>query len=287
MGPAGARSLAASHDLGAALAVLAGGPYGKYVQPGQTVIQAQRAVAATLLWHCRVLAGWLPREGAQAVRVLAGWFEIANVDGLLEGFAGGAAGPSPYQLGSLATAWPRLAAARDRGDLRRRLAATPWGDPGGEDDRSISVAMRLHWAARVRTSVPGAHEWAAGAAALMLGRELAQGHVLDVQPSLVSRAVGRELTSATSLDQLAAQLPTCARWSVLTARTLDDLVVAETAWWARLESEANASSHSASSPPAQITAALAMLSADAWRVRAALALAARGGAPLGAFDALG
>ncbi len=286
LGRAASRSLAASSDLGTAVASLSTGPYGRYVRPGQTVVQAQRAVATTLLWHGRVLAGWLPREGAQAVRVLAGWFEIANVDALLAAFSTGVEVPPPYVLGSLATAWPRLAGSGDRTELRRRLAMTPWGDPGREDDRSISFVMRLAWAARVRTGVSGAHEWAAGAAALLLARELVQGHALDVPPALVSRAVGRDITSATTLDELAGRLPTRAAWAVRTARTLGDLDAAETAWWTHLESQADARSRSVGSGQLQITAALALLAADAWRVRAALALAARGGAPLEAFDAL-
>ena len=42
--------------------------------------QAQRAVGDSMLWNLRVLSGWLPSSGSEASRVLAGWFEIANVD---------------------------------------------------------------------------------------------------------------------------------------------------------------------------------------------------------------
>ena len=45
------------------------------------------------------------------LRTLAGWFEIANTDELLDGLTGGATGPM-FQLGALATAWPRLQVAR-------------------------------------------------------------------------------------------------------------------------------------------------------------------------------
>ena len=41
----------------------------------QTLAQAQQAVAATLLWDLRAPAGWLPRDGVDWLRVLAGWFE--------------------------------------------------------------------------------------------------------------------------------------------------------------------------------------------------------------------
>jgi hypothetical protein len=111
LGAGAARTLAASSSLEVALAALAASPYRQEVRPGQRLAEAQRAVAATLLWHLRVLAGWLPREGADMLRLLAGWFEVANVDELLHRLAGGEA-EEPFRLGALATAWPRLAPAR-------------------------------------------------------------------------------------------------------------------------------------------------------------------------------
>jgi hypothetical protein len=285
VGRAGARSLAACGDLEAALTGLANGPYGRYVHAGQTVAQAQRGVAATLLWHGRVLAGWVPPGGAQELRALAGWFEIANIDGLLDTFSGVAAAP-PFRLGSLATAWPRLDGSRTRAELRQRLAATPWGDPGGEDDRSISMALRLRWAGRVRAGAPGARRWASGAVALLLAREVAAGRGVDAAPSLLMRAVGADVQSAATIDDLAARLPADARSALGSARTLDELVAAEAAWWARLESDAEAVSRTASLDAPQVVATVALLAVDAWRVRAALALAARGGSPLEAYDAL-
>ena len=59
---------------------------------GQTLAATQHAVAATLLWDLRVLAGWLPRDGVDLLRALACWFEIANVDELLAVAAGRPAG---------------------------------------------------------------------------------------------------------------------------------------------------------------------------------------------------
>lgn len=59
-------------SLEVALAALADTPYGHELHPGQPLAEAQRAVTATLLWHLRVLAGWLPREGPGMLRLLAG-----------------------------------------------------------------------------------------------------------------------------------------------------------------------------------------------------------------------
>ena len=46
--------------------ILADSPYGHGVHVGQTLAEAEHALAATVLWHLRVLAGWQPRPGARA-----------------------------------------------------------------------------------------------------------------------------------------------------------------------------------------------------------------------------
>ena len=58
-------------------------------------------------------------------------------------------------------------------DLRAALAATVWGDPGGDDPAAIRLGLRLGWARRVIGAVEEAAGWAAGAVALLLARELA------------------------------------------------------------------------------------------------------------------
>ena len=76
LGAAGARELAASPGLSEALTSLARTPYGHDIRVTHTLAEAQHAIGATLLWHLRVLSGWLPRGGAEAVRLLAGGFEV-------------------------------------------------------------------------------------------------------------------------------------------------------------------------------------------------------------------
>ncbi|HZD74039.1 MAG TPA: hypothetical protein VE776_09185, partial [Actinomycetota bacterium] len=170
LGAGASRTLAASPSLEVALAALADSPYGHEVRPRLSLAEAQRAVAATLLWHLRVLAGWLPRQGPAMLRLLAGWFEIADVDELLHRLAGKTAEP-PFHLGALATAWPRLATAGSAVELRERLAASPWGDPGGATARAVRLGMRLSWMTQVASELEPAAPWAAGAAALLLARE--------------------------------------------------------------------------------------------------------------------
>src|SRR5690606_12474364 len=140
LGVANARVLAGG-DLAAALTMLAASPY-QPVSPGSSLAEAQRRVAETLLWHLRVLAGWLPADGAQLLRLLAGWYEIAYVEEHLQALSGAAPEP-PYQLGTLATACPRLAGTGSPAELRAALTASAWGDPRGTDPRTISLTMRL------------------------------------------------------------------------------------------------------------------------------------------------
>ena len=63
LGAAAARQLAASGSLADALRVLSATHYGREDLRGQTLAGAQHAVARTVLWDLRVLAGWLPRDG--------------------------------------------------------------------------------------------------------------------------------------------------------------------------------------------------------------------------------
>src|SRR5215472_379416 len=79
VGRAEARTLAGRGSLQDALRELAGSPYGREVEGARSLEEAQRAVAATLLWNLRVLAGWLPPAGGELLRALAAWYEIANV----------------------------------------------------------------------------------------------------------------------------------------------------------------------------------------------------------------
>src|SRR5690606_25789605 len=203
LGVANARVLAGG-SLSEALAALATSPYER-VATGASLGQAQRQVAETLLWHLRVLAGWLPAAGADLLRVLAGWFEIANVDEHLRALAGAAAEP-PYQLGTLATAWPRLAATGSPAELRAALAASAWGDPGGSEPRSVSVALRRVWAERVAGGVGAARAWARGAAALLVAREaLALGRRLpDRAAAVATRLLGTGWPGAGTVPELAA-----------------------------------------------------------------------------------
>lgn len=277
LGRAGVRALAASPSLQDAVATLADTPYGHDVRVGLDLAQAQRAVGDSVLWNLRVLAGWLPSPGAEAMRVLAGWFEIANVDELLRELDGSPA-ESPYRLGTLATAWPQLAGSTSTADLRERLGRTSWGEPGGESRWDIQLGLRLVWADRVAARVPQARTLAVAAAALLLAREtVGRGRRLpDALTGPAARLVGREAIGARTLAELAAALPSSARWALAGVGEPAELWAAETRWWRRLEEQSFALARSGHFDAAQVLGAVGLLAVDAWRVRAALALSGRG-----------
>ncbi|HEY6749354.1 MAG TPA: hypothetical protein VI357_27020 [Mycobacteriales bacterium] len=274
LGPAGARALATGGSLDTALESLARSPYGRDVRPGQSLLDAQRGIAASLLWHLRVLAGWLPAEGAQSVRSLAGWFEIANV----EDRTGRSA---PYRLGRLQVAWPRLAAAGSAEQLRAVLATSAWGDPGGDTPRLVGLRMRCAWAERAAEVSDSARAWAAGGVALLLARErFAAGRDLPAQAVAPAvRLLGETWLDAATLAEAGGRLPRAARGALADITDPADLWRAETSWWHRLEQDGFALLRRPDFGPDAAVGAVAVLAADARRVAGALELAARHAAP--------
>jgi hypothetical protein len=287
LGAGAARQLAASGSLAEALRVLAATHYGRAGLPEQTLAGAQHAVAGAVLWELRVLAGWLPGDGVRLLRALAGWFELANVDELLQALAGRPAG-GEFRLGALATAWPRLRQAASIAGLREALAASPWHDPGEDTMLALRLGMRARWAARVAATGGPARTWAAGGAALLLAGERFTAE-RAVQPSVMDGALsllGPAAAAAGTLEELASRLPAQARWVLTGISSPAGLWRAEAAWWARVESDGLRLLRTSGFGSGPVLGAVAVIAADAWRVRAALEIAARGGGPLEAYDAL-
>jgi hypothetical protein len=277
IGPARARQIAACPGAVAAVAELVETPYGHDVHIGQTRTEAEWGIGATLLWHLRVLAGWLPPGGVEPVRVLAGWFEVANVEEHILRIEGRSAAP-PYRLGALATAWPRLAAAENLEGVRAVLAASPWGDPGSAQAPHIAVAMRVGWAERVIGAVPDARRWASGAVALLAAREAARIDLPGPLAHRIEAIVGTGTFRAGSLPALAAEAVARAGWTLAGHATPQDLWRAEADWWRHVDRGGVALLGRHRFGPRVVVGAIAVLAADAWRTRAALACAARGGA---------
>jgi hypothetical protein len=274
LGRAGVRSLAQSGSLDEAVTALVQTPYGHDVRPGMDLAAAQRAVSESALWNLRVLAGWLPSSGAEVLRVLAGWFEVANVDELLRELDGVPAEP-PYRLGTLATAWPQLAGSTSVADLRERLGRSAWGEPAGTGRWEVQLGMRLVWADRVAGRVPSARDLAAAGVALLLARETAgRGRRLpEALTGPATRLVGLEAARAGTLAALGAAMPSRSGWVLAGVGTPAGLWSAETRWWRRVEQQAFALGRSGGFDADQVLSAAGLLAVDAWRVRAALALA--------------
>lgn len=287
LGPDATRRLASSASLGDALRALAATPYGRGNPPERSLAGAQHAIADAVLWDLRVLAGWLPRDGVQLLRVLAGWFELANADELLQEMSGRPA-DAPFRLGALATAWARLSQAASPAALRAALAASPWRDPGEDTALAIRLGMRARWAARVADCGEPARTWAAGAAAVLLaGERFAAGRAVDpaVLHSLIS-VLGPAAAGAATLEELAGGLPARARWALAGISSPADLWRAEPSWWARVERDGFRLLASSAPGAGTVLGAVAVVSADARRVGAALEAAARGGGSLEAYDAV-
>ncbi|MFA1542872.1 hypothetical protein [Actinomadura monticuli] len=287
LGPGRTRMLAGSASLADAVSILAATPYGHAVTKDQDLASAQHAVAETLLWHLRVLAGWLPRGGATALRAVAAWFELANIDALLQRLEGRPA-EKPYVLGALGTAWPRLEDAPDIGGLRERLTASSWGDPGDADPWTIRVVLRLSWASRVHALGGRAAAWAAGAAGVLVaGERFGAGRDLpQAAQERADRMLGALPVGAPALGAMVAHLGRDARWALAGIDDPADLWRAEARCWKRLEQDGSLLLRGSEFGVGPVLGAATVLAVDAWRIRAALEIAARGGGPMGAYDAL-
>ncbi|MER6410112.1 hypothetical protein ABT273_03060 [Streptomyces humidus] len=286
LGPDGLAEVAGSPGLDDALRYLAATPYRHDVTPGVTPAEAQHAVSATLLWHLRVLAGWQPAAGAGAVRALAAGFEISNTARHLSALAPGpeAQGTEPvrlppYRLGTLATAWTRLARTRGPSELRTALAASDWGDPGGDSPAAVATGMRVSAAVRLAGTVPDAARWAAARLALLVGRQVfvVGRRMPDVSARRAARLLGPRAMRASSYADFRQALPAAARWLLDDVDEAAQLWRAEARWWDAVEGDGRDLLHRSGFGPHAVVGAVALLSADAWRTRGALELAARGG----------
>jgi hypothetical protein len=293
IGADGAKRLAACNSLAQALAVLDETAY--RIAPGllppglsdpqQRLAAVQRAIGEAVLWDLRVLAGWLPQEGTPLMRVLAGWFEIANVSELLRALR--ADGSREYfELGALATAWPQLRLSHNVADVRRALARSAWKDPGGDWPAAVEVGLRARWAQRVAAVGEPARTWAAAAVALLVAGERFDPHRPDnpVLGSTASALLGRSSLATSTVAELAAALPDALSWVFDAGTSASDLWRNEMAWWSRLERDGLSLLARPGFDQKAVIGATAVLAADARRVWSALEIAARGGGSAGVFD---
>jgi hypothetical protein len=136
-------------------------------------------------------------------------------------------------------------------------------------------------------AVPEAAQWATASAALAVARALAVGAAPAAGTPAARDAttlLGARWPSAQSPAELAEALPRSVRWALagVGAGPPDgvDLWQAEARWWHRVESDAAALAVPPRPDPGVVVGVAGLLGADAWRIRAALELAARGGGRL-------
>jgi hypothetical protein len=270
-----ALALARSGTAAEALAALAAGPYGRHGDVGSDLATAQRAIAATTLLHLRLLAGWLPPGAVGLVRALAGWFELANIEDRLA-FLLGHEPARPFELGSLTLAWSAVERAQTPGDLRAALAASAWGDPRSEEPDDVHASLRVAWARRVLAEVPEAQAWVGGALAVLVARMLDSGGTAVGSTTALTSILGAGWSRAITVGALAQSLPADAAWALEGVAEPEDLWRAETAWWARVERDAEAMVSGHREGRHAVIGVVALLAADARRAAAALEAAARG-----------
>ena len=289
LGRSGARALATSPSVEDAVVALSRSTYGRDVHARQDLTTAQRAVVDTFVWNVRVLSGWTPRSGVPALRALLAPVESANVVNHLRRLGGGAPGPDvppPHHLGGLATAWPRIARTTTPAEVREVLATSRWGDPGDETPGEVGLVMTATAADRIMSEVPSAASWAAGAVALAVARALTST-ATGLSPTArvqVARVLGAAAADARTLDELGEALPRQAAWSLAGMTEAAGLWRGEATWWERVDRDGAALVRAGRAGPDTVVGTVALLAADAWRVRAALELAARGGHPREALD---
>jgi hypothetical protein len=147
--------------------------------------------------------------------------------------------------------------------------------------------MRSRLLDRATSAVPGGRAWATGAAALLVAREqlLAERELPPGVRRLLGKILGMRAVDARSLTALQEALPRNARWALAGVNQPEDLWLAEAHWWTRVERDGRVLLRSSSLGPEPVVGAIAVMATDAWRTRAALEIAARGGR-LEDFDAL-
>jgi hypothetical protein len=251
--------VAATPDLEAACSLLGQTKWGHRIGEAATVEAAQRKIFDALLWQMRILAGWLPSEGVEAVRCCVLWFEIRNIEDRLAYF-GGAPAEAPYDLGRLGLISKGLAGTSSAADIRRLMRASAWGDAGGDDVYAIRIALRRTWYRRVRAASPELRIWADAAAWLFASRER------------LGRRAGDAALAATP-----PSLPSAWSWTTTVPWSEQNLWGAEERWWGQVRDEGVRLLHGSMGSKEPVLGAMATLGSSAHRIATALEMAAGGG----------
>jgi hypothetical protein len=276
VGAGAARAMVTLPTLDEALSSLRDSSYAQRLRGATDLAAAERAIRETVLWQLRVLAGWLPASGTALARAAAGTFEIENIMALALQLGGGPNAPEPYDLGSLATAWPRLRLAGSGEELAAILRASPWGEIDTAGLGPLRDSLTVTWARRLAAVAPAAQPWCGAACVLVAARSLGVDGVAPAQPllRLLRPVLGRSWENAGGVATFVSALPPSLQ------PVLRDIVVPRELWraearaYATVEKDGFGLLRGSLPGPEVVLGAIAVLSVDAWRITAALAAAA-------------
>jgi hypothetical protein len=150
----------------------------------------------------------------------------------------------------------------------------------------------MRYAARAAALGGPVRTWAMAAMALLIAGDLSvPGGIL--RGRAVNGPLQREAASllgpaaprAATVEELAGVLPSPARW-VLDETTPGTLWQAEAAWRHRVERDGSRLLRASLLDGSAVLGAVAVMACDAWRARAVVEVAARGGLPMEVYDEL-
>ncbi|MEY9951613.1 hypothetical protein [Leifsonia sp. EB34] len=274
-GSAVLRQCAQAAALPDALALLGGSAYASRLAPTMDLVAAQRAIADTLLWQIRVLAGWLPPGGTRIAVAAAAVFERANILARARLLADGGHEPaSPFELGTLGTAWPTIRATTSLADLHSALRASPWGDAAAaQSTTALDDLLSASLLRRIAACAPLARDWCVVACTLIATRVslLERAGPDQTFRRLVAPLIGDRWSATNSLAALRDAAPRPARTILAGIDRPEELWRGQVALAALVDAQARRSLTGGDHQADSVVAALAILFVDAWRARAALA----------------
>ena len=149
------------------------------------------------------------------------------------------------------------------------LAASPWGDPGGETRRDVQLGMRLSWAARLAGSARPPRGRRARPRCWWPERFAAARELPVALQEAGTLAAGRRCPGRHLPGRAGRRLPGHARWVLAAVEDPADLWLAEAGWWSRVERDGFELLGASGLGAAPVLGAVAVLAADAHRVGAA------------------
>ena len=276
VGAGGANRIAASGSLGNALTLLAPSIYGQRFATASSLIGYQHDISATILWQLRVLAGWIPAGGGGLTRAAAAGFELRNIAQCAQQIISHSAPETRFDLGTLGTAAAQFQAATMMTELEQILRRSSWGDAGHPQTIGALVdTLTISWLRRLAATAPASRDWAQYATVLVAARTvLVDGHKPERRLVELTRPfIGTEWSHATNLTVFSKALPRSCSAIIEGVTSPDELWRAEARLGVIIEADAMRLLRDPLPGPDIVLGALAVLAVDAWRLRAAIALA--------------